>query len=273
MLITEKFEQRKVDVIKRYLQREAEKGRPKEFEIMVDGFKVVPRTDNMDEFEEYEQEITENSRNLSILVYINPNANRNTRHSFSLNGDSSTPVTTPANGLGEIDQLIAQKLDEREKEYELNRLKEQLVVTKTQLTEAEEYADILQKRIKEMEDKRYAHAVSLGEVASVVLKTLVKQHVSRIPGGQVLAGLLGTDLAEDNAIPAPAEVPTPVTFEKASESVMLDEETKNRLSLISEMQGRFNEQQMIAVFSIMDSLVASPEKIDSVMPFLGLQAA
>jgi hypothetical protein len=52
-LITEKFSQHKVDLIKRYLQREIEKGRPKEFEIIVDDFKVVSRTSDLEEFEDY----------------------------------------------------------------------------------------------------------------------------------------------------------------------------------------------------------------------------
>jgi hypothetical protein len=271
-LITEKFDQHKVDIIKRYLQRETDKGRSKDFEIIVDGFKVVSRTSDIEEFEDYEQEVTEDSRNLTILVYGNANANRNTRYSFSLQNETVRQSNQPANGLGEIDQVIAQKLEEKEREHEFSRLKEQLSATKAQLAEAEEYADSLQKRIKDMEEKRYTQAVSLGEVASVVLKTLVKQHAARIPGGQALAGLLGADLPEELPASIPQEA-APVSFERQPDSEPLDEQTRNRLSLIEQMQHRFNEQQMVAVFSIMDALSAAPEKIDTVLVQLGLQAA
>ena len=272
-LIEEKFDQHKIDSLKRYLQREAEKNRPKDFEIIVDGFKVVSRTESVEEFEDYEQEIKPSTRNLSILIFDGPGTNRNTRYSFTLQGEPAGRSSQAGNGLGEIDQVIAQKLEEREREHELSRLREELATAKSQLAEAEEYADSLQKRIKEMEEKRYVQAVSIGEVASVVLKTLVKQHATRIPGGQALAGLLGADLPEDMPPAALPAAEGPASFEKQPAPGPIDELTRNRLSLIEQMQERFNEQQMIAVFSILDCLAASPDKIDPVLIQLGLQAA
>lgn len=265
-LIEEKFDQQKVDFLKRFLQREADKNRPRDYEIKVDGFHIVSRTDNISEFDEYEQEIKDSTRNLSILIYDGPNTNRNTRYSFILNADNGNRTSTTLNGLGEIDHMIAQKMEEKEREYELNRMREKLKDMQTQLTEAEEYAELLQNRIKEMEDKRYTNAVSLGEVASVVLKGLVQQHASKLPGGAALAGLLG---AETPVNSLPAALPeTSVSFERSNDE-QPDETTRNRLSLIAQMQERFNEQQMISVFTIMDVLANSPEKIASVLAHLG----
>lgn len=272
-LIEEKFDQHKIDSLKRYLQREMEKNRPKDFEIIVDGFKIVSRTENVEEFEDYEQEIKDSTRNISILIFDGPGTNRNTRYSFSLHGEPGPRQNQPANGLGEIDQVIAQKLEEREREHAMSHLKEKLSATEAKLTESEEYAETLQKRIKDMEEKRYVQAVSIGEVASVVLKTLVKQHAARIPGGQALAGLLGADLPEDAAV---AELSAPqgaASFEKQSAADPLDEQTRNRLSLIEQLQQRFDEQQMVAVFSILDCLTAAPDKIELVLIQLGLQPA
>ncbi|MBO9565545.1 MAG: hypothetical protein J7621_22400 [Niastella sp.] len=271
-LIEEKFDQHKVDSLKRYLQREAEKDRPKDYEIMIDGFRVVSRTSDIKEFDDYEQELRGDNRNLSILVFDGPGTNRNTRYSFALQGDTTVRTQSPTNGLGEIEQVIADKLAEREREIELQQLKDQLKTTKAQLTESEEYAEILQKRIKDMEAQRYTHAVSIGEVASVVLKTIVKQHAAKIPGGQALAGLLGADMQEELPAPIPEETPASVSFEKQPEQEPVDEQTRNRLSLIAQMQERFNEQQMIAAFTILDALAAAPDKIDSVLALLGLQS-
>jgi hypothetical protein len=270
-LIEHKFDQHKIDSLKRYLQREAEKGRAKDYEIMIDGFRVVSRTDDMTEFDDYEQEIKDNTRNISILVFDGPGTNRNTRYSFALQSDTAVRSSQSNNGLGEIEQVIADKLAEREREHELQQLKEQLKATKVQLTESEEYAEILQKRIKDMEAQRYTHAVSLGEVASVVLKTLVKQHAAKIPGGQALAGLLGADLSEELPAALPEETPATVSFEKQPDNEPIDEQTRNRLTLIAQMQERFNEQQMVAAFTILDALAAAPEKIEVVLSALGLQ--
>lgn len=265
-LIEEKFDQQKIDSLRRMLQRETDKGRPRDYEILIDGFKIVSRTDDASEFDEYEQELRDTSRNISILIYDGPNTNRNTRYSFALQGDGSIRNNTSLNGLGEVDQIIAQRMEEKEKEYEMNRLREKLTATQTQLTEAEEYADTLQNRIKEMEDKRYTNAVSIGEVASVVLKGLVQQHAAKLPGGQALAGLLGADMPA-SALP-PAAPESTVSFEP-SYSDHVDEQTSNRLALIAQMQERFNEQQMIALFTIIDILASTPDKINSVLLHLG----
>src|SRR5690242_9935429 len=121
-----KFDQHKIDSLKRYLQREGEKGRKKDYEIMIDGFRVVSRTDDLSEFDDYEQEIKGDTRNISILIFDGPGTNRNTRYSFSLQGDISNRSSGSLNGLGDIEQVITDKLAEREKEYEVERLKEQL---------------------------------------------------------------------------------------------------------------------------------------------------
>jgi hypothetical protein len=256
-----KFDQHKIDSLKRYLQRESEKGRTKDYEIIIDGFRVVSRTDDITEFDDYEQEIKSDTRNISILIFDGPGTNRNTRYSFSLQSDSSNRSNGSLNGLGEIEQVIADKLAEREREHDLQQVKEQLKATKQQLAESEEYSETLEQRIKDMESKRFTNAVSIGEVASLVLNSLIKKNIDRIPGGQALAGLLGAD-EPDESTSSPNSSPAPVSFEKQSGGNGLDEQTQNRLALIEQMQQNFNEQQMIGVFSILDILVASPDKID-----------
>jgi hypothetical protein len=271
-----KFDQHKIDSLKRYLQREAEKGRTKDYEIIIDGFRVVSRTDDITEFDDYEQEIKSDTRNISILIFDGPGTNRNTRYSFALQSDSSNRANGSLNGLGEIEQVIADKLAEREREHDLQQVKEQLKATKQELAEAEEYSETLERRIKDMEAQRFTNAVSIGEVASLVLKSLVKQNISRIPGGQALAGLLGADQPDENTSSSNSS-PAHVSFEKQSDGTGLDEQTQNRLALIEQMQQSFNEQQMVGVFNILDILVAAPDKIDVLLtqlqPGATMQAA
>ena len=88
-VIEERYDQNKIDSLKRYLKREAEKGRTRDYEIIVDGFKVVSRTNDVEEFDDYEDEIQDNTRNIAILIYDGAGTNRNTRYSFSLNQSNS----------------------------------------------------------------------------------------------------------------------------------------------------------------------------------------
>jgi hypothetical protein len=249
----EKFDRRRIESIKRYLQREADKGREKDFEIIIDGFKVVSRTNNIDEFDDYEQELREDSRHISFLVYDGPDTNRNNRYTFMM-GTNPTTAQPPVATLGEIDQVVAQKIEEKEREHELQHLKEKLSSTKEQLEEAEEYAQQLEKQIEDMKQKRYANAVSLGELATVVVKTLVRENAAKIPGGQALAGWLGADVSEAATAQQLTDQPTATYQPKQETSGDLPEETRNRLSLIEQMQQKFSEQQMIAVFTVLNPL-------------------
>ena len=142
-VIEERYEQNKIDSLKRYLKREAEKGRTRDYEIIVDGFKVVSRTDDVEEFDDYEEEIKDNTRNISILIYDGAGTNRNTRYSFSLNQDNASPIPAkPMNGiggLGEIDEIIQQKLEEKDRDYKISSLEKELEDTQQKLAEAEEY--------------------------------------------------------------------------------------------------------------------------------------
>jgi hypothetical protein len=270
-LLEQPFEQSRIDTIKRMLQREIDKDKPKDYEIFVDGFKIVSRTNNLEEFEEYEQEISDSTHSLSILIYDGLGTNRNTRHTFLLRKDPNGQSRS-VNGLGEIDQVIAQRMEEREREYDLQRTKEKLTTTQQDLSESEEYAEQLEKKIKDMEEKRYTTSISFGELANAVLKGIIRQNVEKIPGGHALAGLLGAELPEPSgSTPPVTSEQTTASFEKAVPGD-LPKETLDRLTLISQMQQKFNAQQMVAVFSILDSLTLTPEKIQSVLEFLQIQS-
>lgn len=256
-LIQEKYSQTRIDAIRRYLQREFDKEKPRDYEVIVDGIKITTRTNDIKEFEDYEQEIKDDTRNISILVYDGPGTNRNTRYSFSFDGSHGT-----LSGLGEIDQIISQRLSEKDREYELQRLREKLSATEQQLGESEEFAEQLEQRIRDMEQARYTNAVSLGEVASALLSGILQKNAGKIPMGQSLAGLFG-------GTPAPLPEATPghpdsVTFEKNA-GIEHDEQTNARIALIQRMQQRLNEEQLVAMLSIIDFLSDNPDNISTVI--------
>lgn len=267
--VVEKFDQDKVDGLKRYLQREATKNRKKDFEIIIDGFKVISRTDNVDEFDDYEQEIRDDSLSISFLIYDGPLTNRNTRYTFSLREDAAIPEK-PVNGLGslgEIEQVVNQRLSEREKELELERLKQELENVKKDLADAEEYNEMLEQDITDLKAKRFKDNGSLGEILNAFVGAVVKNNASKLPGGELLAGLFTTDNNQAVEIPQQAES-SKVTFKKQEDTNEVDEMTSNRLALIADIQQKLNEQQMIGMFTIIDHLTTKPEDITTVIGLL-----
>jgi hypothetical protein len=262
--IEEKYDQEKIDGLKRYLQREAAKNRKKDFEIVIDGFKIVSRTSDLNEFDEYEREMRNDTSVVHFLIYDGPTTNRNMKYSFYLN-ESAIPEK-PVNGLGslgDIDSIIKQRLDEKEKEAELVRLREELEQAKEQLDEAEEYHGMLEKEITDLKSKRFKDNSSFGEILNAFVGSMVKKNASKIPGGELLAGFFTPEESKQE-LPGAAET-TKATFSKEDGP---DEMTRHRLALITDLQQKLDEQQMVGLFTVIEHLTGKPEDIKTVIGLL-----
>ncbi len=277
-VIEERYDQNKIDSLKRYLKREAEKGRTRDYEIIVDGFKVVSRTNDVEEFDDYEDEIQDNTRNIAILIYDGAGTNRNTRYSFSLNQDNTSPIPAkPINGiggLGEIDEIIQQKLEEKDRDYKITALEKELEETQQQLTEAEDYHRQLQERIKELETevaakpKPNAINLQLGEIGAALVGNLVKKNMPQISG--LLNGLMGTPDAP--AAQTHSEPEMEATFQKqdAQATPQFTEQQLRHLKNIEMMEAAFTTDQLQIVIAIIQKLMGSPEQVIPVAQFLNL---
>lgn len=264
-IVEERFDQGRVDFIRRSLQRDCDKGRPRDFEIIVDSFKVVPRTNDISEFDEYEEAVREGTRNVSFLLYDSPGTNRNTRYSFSFQQQGKPQQEQPAT-LGDLDGVIAAKLAERDKDYELGRLREKLEEAQGQLEEAEQYAEQLQGRVDELEKDGKGRMVRLGDIgASILLGVLRNSAQQGNPTGKALAGLLGIEGAP---LPPPADHTEPQGQAFYQRQQHPDEDTRHRLALLEQMQQRLNEQQMIGMLNIIGYMTDNPQQIAVVIELL-----
>lgn len=259
-LIEEKYDQSRVDSIRRSLERENRNGRPRDFEIQVDGFKVVPRTSDLSEFDDYEQEIRDTTRNVSFLLYDGPGTNRNTRYSFSFQQGKAQPEQQAAT-LGEIDQIVAQKLSERERDFELSRLREKLSETQEQLEEAEQYGEQLQARITQLEEEQKGKMLKLGDLGASVLMGLLRTNIHKLPGGNALAGYLDINTEQQDQAAPNAEA----SYSRAEQ---LDDATRDRLALLQQMQQRLTEQQIVGIINIIGYLTDHPQQITTIIELL-----
>lgn len=271
-VIEERYDQNKIDSLKRYLRREAEKGRAKDYEIIVDGFKVVSRTDEVEEFDDYEEEIKDNTRNISILIYDGQGTNRNTRYSFALNQDNSSPISAkPMNGvgsLGEIDEIIQQKLEEKDRDYKISSLEKELEETKQKLSEAEEYHQQLQDEIDHIRDEKpkpTALGVSLADLGTTVLDGLLKKNMPQLAG--VLNGLM-----PQQGTPAASEPQGEASFQKQGEGQMpqLTHKQLQYLGNLEAMEEAFTPEQLAIAMIIMRTFMSDPEQLMTVAQLLNL---
>lgn len=266
----ENFDQLKIDKLKYFLEDMNNKGLPRPYEIFVDGLKVVPKTEDPKDFDSYEYYMNEDTEKVRILIYNTNLSPRNDQYNFFVQKNRQDKSL---NGLGEIDNIIQEKLAARDKEYETQRLKEELEETKAKLVEAEEYHETLLEEMEDLKKNRFKlNGTNVAELASVALEGLVRrnpQMLSRFPGGEALAGLIDQDNKERSATPVSAE--GEATFQKKAETETgLSEEQKRHSALLAHLESVFNEEQLDDVMLIIHRLAEVPDKMPELKQFLNI---
>lgn len=268
-VITEHYDQLKIDKLKHYLEMQAQKGQAVPFEMFVDNLKVVPRTEDPKEFENYEFYMNEDTEKVRILIYGYGQSPRNDQYCFMV---QKNKIEKGLNGLGEIENIVQEKLAARDREHEMNRLREELEAAKQELEEAEEYADTLEKEIQNLKENKFKlKNIDFGELASFALEGMVRrnpQFLTKLPGGEALAGVIMQDNEEKKrqlAQPPPPE--TEVRFEKESEPQITEEE-KRHLVYLRKLEQTFNREQAEMFNAVLSAMVEEPSIIPTLLEFI-----
>jgi hypothetical protein len=268
--INEKYSEQKIDNLYQYLQNSQEQGEPEDYEIFVDAFKVVKRTNDLSRFESYSNFIQPETKTLTIVIYDGASP-RNTKHIFTLKDDG----TSGLNGA-DVDTRIEEKLRIEKERWETNLLKQENEKLKIELAEAEVYIEELEDTVEKTKGKKFTMGdVNVGEFASVMLEGFVRRNpqlLTKLPGGEALAGVLIQDNAdrEKALLDNQAQTDTGVTFSKkqTTQSPTLSEEDKGYLDFIKSLQHVFNDEQMNEVMSILDTLSKQPNCIKTTLQFV-----
>lgn len=270
-LLEEQFSQSRIDAIKRYLHREADKGKAKDFEIQVDGFKVVPRTNDLAEFDDYELELSPESYNVSILIFDGAATNRNTRYSLQMGSAKAAPQALNGTDENGIASLLKEKLEERDKEHELNRLQEKVKELEAQLKESEAWGSQLEQHISEIQEGRHKKVVGLSELAGYVLDGIVKKNphiLNALPGGESLSGLFGLG---GNPSPVPANPTTEASFSRKTDSAEITDAQQAWLAFGRQVETNFEQAQAQHLFHILQHFLRHPDDIPLVLDLLQQQ--
>lgn len=272
----ENFDQLKIDKLKHFLDDMAAKGQPRPYEIFVDGLKVVPKTEDPKDFENYEYYMNENTEKIRMLIYNTANSPRNDQYNFLV---QKSLRDKSLNGLGEIDTIIQEKLAARDKEYETAKLKEELEEIKQQLEEAEEYSETLEAELEDLKANRFKLGnLNMGELASVALEGIVRRNpqiLSKLPGGEALAGIIEQDNSDKmKGSSADVSPEGEASFNKKKDvSEGLSEEQKRHSAFLSQLEQTFNEDQLSDVMLIIQKLAEQPAQLAEVKTFLKIQTS
>ncbi len=262
--INEKYSEQKIDNLYNYLQSSKEQGEPEDYEIFVDAFKVVKRTSDLARFETYSNYIQPETKSVTIVIY-DGSSPRNTKHIFTIKDDH----TNGLNGI-DVDIRIEEKLRLEKEKWETDLLKKENEQLKAELAEAETYIEELEENAEKAKDKKFRMGdVNVGEFASVVLEGFVRRNpqlLTKLPGGEALAGVIEQDNAEREKALLDKSPEPEVSFKKSTNH--LSEEEKSYLDFIKSLQEKFDNEQMTGVMLVLDILAKDPQNINSTIQFL-----
>jgi hypothetical protein len=275
--IEEAYSPDKMDNLLQYLTSSKEQGEPEDFEIFVDAFKVVKRTNDINRFDCYSSFIQPQTQSISVLIF-DGSSNRNTKHKFNLKEDKQ--------GLSgvDVDSRIHEKIKSEREKWDNELLKKEYDILKSELKDAEDTIDQLEAQLELTKDtKPRLNEMGLVEVASVVLEGFVRrnpQMLTKLPGGEALAGVFIQDNEEkQKMLDAPKEIEPKVSFtieddndtEKGTPIDTLSEKDKASLGFVKQLNEAFTREQMEKVMLILDALSKTPTNIESTIQFLSEQ--
>jgi hypothetical protein len=275
----EKYDQLKIDRLKKYLEDMASKSQPKFYEIFVDGLKAVPKTDNPADFDGYELYMNEDTEKVRILIYYTANTPRNDQYCFhvqqaGLNGMNGL------HGLGNINQIIQEKLDAQKEQLEKEKLVQELEEAKTKLQESEDYAEMLEGQLEQFKSQKFKLGnINLGELASVAMESMMRRNVhllTKIPGGAALAGIIDEDTKEKEkqllnpgAVQPPEEVAA--TFQPKAEP-QLSQEQQGVFEFLQQLNSHFNQQELEKLMHIIQVFAEEKKHLQTVAELLNIKS-
>jgi hypothetical protein len=270
----DKYDQLKIDRLKKYLEDMAAKAQPKFYEIFVDGLKAVPKTDNPADFDGYELYMNEDTEKVRILIYYTANTPRNDQYCFHIQQQNGL---SGINGLGNINQMIQEKLDAQKEQIEKDRLVHELEEVKTKLRESEDYAEMLEEQVEQFKSQKFKLGnINLGELASVAMESMMRRNthlLTKIPGGAALAGIIEEDTKEkENQLlhPAAAQPEAEATFKPKTEQKP-GQEQQGYLEFLQQLNQHFNAPQLEKIMHIIQAFAEDTKQLDTVAELLNIK--
>jgi Ca2+-binding EF-hand superfamily protein len=275
------YDQQKIDRLKNHLTLMAEKRNPKFYEIFVDTLKAVQKTDEPKEFEGYEDYMTPDTEQIKIVIYDSGASPRNTQYVFVMKARSREEAVDLSlgslpNQTFSMSSLNAMRktLDKKnEQTVEIQALKRTITELRKELADAEAYSDQLASAVEEAKaNGNKIGGIHWGDVFSVALEGMVRRNthiIAQIPGVSGLAGIIEKDNSK-SPVPETQEPEAEVSFQKKDSTAEpeLNEQDKEFIHLLRELQKHFNESEIGQIMEILDAFNADKTQLVPVLELL-----
>ncbi|MFN8436017.1 MAG: hypothetical protein U0V72_00145 [Cytophagales bacterium] len=263
IIAKQKYTQEKIDKLLDYLKLYHEKGMPIDYEILVDGFKAVRRTDDPEMFTMFESFVTPDSKAVEILFYTGT-SNNNDKHIFTFQEE------VKEHGLSgiDIDNRIQEGIDREKRNWEFENLRRENKELKEEIEELEDEIEKLEKEKEELTSNQSPLKGVLGEIGSSFVEGFIRRNpkiIAKLPGGETLAGLIEEDNKERGLEENTAE-DTEVSFKPKLESKSeQSEEERNAIAFVNQLKSSFTQGEFDQVLQVLQQLSDHKEAIEKVL--------
>lgn len=180
------YDTSEVENIKHLLLSESKSGTPLFFEVKIDGFTKIRKTDNVARYDELYSFINDKTKELVIFIYTEPGSDKKEWYKFRL---KEMPQAEPLSGI-DIDAKVDEKMKIFEKDFEHKQTKEELRREREKLQSAEQYIEILENRIDAMQAKpNHFGNWDLGKLAASTIEGIAVHYPKILEKVPVLNGI------------------------------------------------------------------------------------
>lgn len=255
--ITEKFDSLKLDRIKRMLQVQQHTSKVF-YEILIDGFCIVNKTENLDLFDSYEDLIDDNTKSLEIVTYPAERAKATKKFSFEFQDKFIEKIPEKTLGAVEVENIIEKRLAYEREKWEAQSIRNKLADAEEKLEQAEEYIERLHEGIDQLKEKN-SNNDNLFNIISIVR--------------EYAPHFIGKGKPEQVAIAGTPEVATSTegsaSFKRKEEKEFsglgISEADQKKLELLQQREKAFTAEELVKIDVIIDELAEQKEAIDVIV--------
>jgi len=265
LLGKEKFSPSRMETLRQYLETYAQRGEAIEYEILLDGSKVVQRTSEPQLFDLYESLVTADTRVLEVIFYRGK-SNHNDRRIFTF-GD------LPAGGElygTDVRTEVKKQVEAARNEWVQEQVKTENEALKEKIEELVDEIEELEEELEEIKSKQSPFNGVLGEIGSNVIESFLRKN-PKILNSIPLSGLL----SENTSAPNGENKSEEKTFEpevsykaqgaKEDEKVKLNDEQKAAMDFLVQLRNAFTPIEFKKAVQILQGLLDDKSRIDIVL--------
>lgn len=275
------YDQQKVDRLKNHLAAMAAKQKPKHYEIFVDGLKGVPKTDDPNDFDSYEDYMTPDTNEVRIKIYDSANTPRNEQYVFCVKAkDREEALMQSVSGLPNRSYSRTSLFDLKEEfdkkaqaGREVAQLKQDNKDLNDELDEKVAYIEELEGLLAEARaNGNKLGGIDVGDMLSVALEGLIRRNthlLARFPATKGLAGIIDAD-SKRSGIDTPQPEETQVSFKRKSEATepQMDEQVREFVRVFNELQNHFTEEEFMQVMGLLNYLCGNKTRLGEIADFI-----